>query len=254
MLSSERKERIFEELSRDRRVRASELAARFGVSEDTIRRDLRALADEGRIRRVYGGAVPLTPVAATYTGRTRESVDAKSTIARAAMAYLKPGQTVFFDAGTTAVTIAAQLPPDLRLTVVTHSLPVASALVEKPLVEVVVLGGRLLHESAAMVGAEVVNGYGRCRADLCVLGTASVHPEVGLGVFHHDDAEAKRAMVNAAAEVMLVAAGEKFGTAAPFLIGPLSILDRIVTDRLPAGEVADAIARAQIEVVAGGGA
>ena len=137
---------------------------------------------------------------------------------------------MLFDAGTTTLEVAAQLPPDLKLTVVTNSLPVASVLADHPATRVVVLGGVLLKETLATVGAETVEGYRRIRADVCVLGVASLHPDVGLGVFYHEDAEVKRAMVAAAAEVMVVAASDKLGTSAPFLVGPLSVVNTLVTD------------------------
>lgn len=251
MLTSERRRKILETLANDQRVVASALAAQFGVSEDTIRRDLRELAEEGLLRRVYGGAVPRSPTAPTYAGRQTQSVEAKSAIAATAARFLRAGQLVFFDAGTTALAVATNLPRNLPLTVVTHSLPVASALAEHPTVEVIVLGGRLLKESLAMAGAETIDGYRRYRADLCVLGTASVHPDLGLGVFTHEDAEVKRVMVGASAEVMVVAAGEKLGTTAPFLVGPIAIIDRLVTDRAAPEEVLGALTRAGIDIVQG---
>nr|WP_245814320.1 hypothetical protein [Cystobacter ferrugineus] len=122
---------------------------------------------------------------------------------------------------------------------------------EHPTVEVIVLGGRLVKESRSMAGAETLLGYRSVRADLCVLGTASVHPDIGLGVFSHEDAEVKRAMVGAAAEVMVVAAGEKLGTTAPFLVGPLSIVDRLVTDRAASDEVILTLTHAGLDIVRG---
>ncbi len=251
MLTEERRRRILETLASDQRVVASALAGAFGVSEDTIRRDLRELAEEGLLRRVYGGAVPRSPTAPTYAGRQNQSVEAKSAIAATAARFLRAGQVVFFDAGTTARAVATQVPKDLALTVITHSLPVAAVLAEHPTVEVIVLGGRLLKESQAMVGAETVDGYRRIHADLCVLGTASVHPDIGLGAFVHEDAEVKRAMVGAAAEVMVVAAGEKLGTTSPYLIGPLSLVDRLVTDSAAPDEVLQSLSHAGIEIVRG---
>jgi len=251
MLTHERRKRILETLASDQRVVASALAAQFGVSEDTVRRDLRELAEEGLLRRVYGGAVPRSPISPTYAGRRSESVAAKDVIATTAARFPRPGQVVFFDAGTTALAVATHLPRDLALTVVTHSLPVASALAEHPTVEVIMLGGRLLKDSLAMAGAGTVEGYRSIRADLCVLGTASVHPDLGLGVFTHEDAEVKRAMVEAAAEVMVVAAGEKLGTRAPFLVGPLSVVDRLVTDEAAPDEVIRALSREGMEIIRG---
>ena len=230
MLNAERRAEILEALGRDKRVLASELAAKFGVSEDTVRRDLRELAEEGLLRRVYGGAVPRSPASPTYARRRSESPTAKAAIARAAVPFFRENHVVFFDAGTTALEVANQLPPELKLTVVTNSLPVAAILADHPNTRVVVLGGVLLRETNATVGAETVEAFGRVRADLCVLGVASLHPEVGLGVFYHEDAEVKRAMIAAAAEVMVVAASDKLGTSAPFIVGPVSLVNTLVTD------------------------
>ena len=248
MLNAERRAQILEALGRDKRVLASELAARFGVSEDTIRRDLRELAEEGLLRRVYGGALPKSPASLTYARRKSESTTAKAAIARAAVSFFREGQVVLFDAGTTALEVAAHLPPDLRLTVVTNSLPVASALADHPATRVVVLGGVLLKETNATVGSDTVDAYRRVRADLCVLGVASLHPEVGLGVFYHEDAEVKRAMVAAAAEVIVVAASDKLGTSAPFLVGPLSLVNGLVTDACAPDDAVRAYSEAGLRV------
>ena len=251
MLNAERRDKILEVLGRDQRVLASELATSFGVSEDTIRRDLRELAEEGLLRRVYGGAVPRSPASPTFARRKGESTAAKATIARAAVRFLRNGQVIFLDAGTTTLEVATHLPPDLKLTVVTNSLPIASALADHPGARVIVLGGVLLKETLATVGAETVDAYRRVRADVCVLGVASLHPEVGLGVFYHEDAEVKRAMIASAAEVMVLAASDKLNTSAPFVAGPLSVVNRLVTDAGVSDETAKVYTDAGIEVVRG---
>lgn len=249
MLNAERRGKILEALGRDQRVVASELASQFSVSEDTIRRDLRELAEEGLLRRVYGGAVPRSPASPIFARRKTESTTAKAAIAKAAVQHLRDGQVVFIDAGTSALEVALHVPHDLRLTVVTHSLPVASVLAEHQSTRVIVLGGSLLGETLATSGAEAVEGYRRVRADACVLGVASVHPEVGLGVFFHEDAEVKRAMVASAAEVMVVAASDKLGTSAPFLVGPLSMVDKLITDAALPDDRAAVYSEAGIEVI-----
>lgn len=248
MITDERKSSILRTLKAGQKVRANELAARFGVSEDTIRRDLRSLADDGLIRRVYGGAVPQSPIAATFTGRIGQSVEAKNAIVRAALKLLQPRQTILLDAGTTMAALAASLPADMPLTVVTHSLPAASALIDKPSIEVIFLGGRLLRESAAMVGAEVVAAYRRCRADLCFLGLASVDSDIGLGVFNHEDAEVKRAMLDASAHVIALVSAEKVGTTAPFLVGPVSALDQLITEAAASAEQISMIRDKKVQV------
>lgn len=249
MLSSERREAILRALGQDGRVLASELSDRFGVSEDTVRRDLRELAEEGLLRRVYGGAVPRSPVSPAFSRRMTEFLPAKSAIGEAAARFIQDGQVVFFDGGTTPLEVATHLPLDLRLTVVTHSLPVASALAEHPNAHVIVLGGILLKDALAMVGSTTVEAYRQIRADLCVLGIASIHPELGVGVINQEEAEVKRAMVASAAEVMVVASGEKLNTSAPFLVCPVSTVTRLVTDPSVPDEALHAYREAAVEVV-----
>jgi DeoR/GlpR family transcriptional regulator of sugar metabolism len=253
MLNAERRAVILESLKRDGRVVASELSSRFGVSEDTVRRDLRELADEGLLQRVYGGAVPKSPVNPAFSRRMHESISAKSAIGAAAAGFIRDGQVVIIDGGTTPLEVATHLSPDRRVTVVTHSLPVATALAEHPHAHVILLGGSLWKESLVTVGAATVEAYSRLRADLCVLGTASIHPEVGIGVLNNEEAEVKRAMLKGAAEVMLVATGEKLNTSAPFIVGPASLVTRIVTDASVSDEALQPYRDAGVEVVRTGG-
>lgn len=249
MSVDERKNEILRILEENNAIRAGEMAARFGVSEDTIRRDLRSLADEGLIRRVYGGAVSPTHTSQVFADRLNESVGAKSAIVEAAVQLVQPRQTLFLDAGTTAAALAASLPNDIPLTVLTHSLPASMALVGKPMIEVVVLGGKLLQISAAMVGTEVVSGYTQCRADLCFLGVTSVSAETGVSVFDYENAEVKRAMIGAAQQVAVLAAADKLGTNAPFLVGAPSAIDWLITDAPSNSSQVEAIRGAGVEVI-----
>jgi DeoR/GlpR family transcriptional regulator of sugar metabolism len=144
---------------------------------------------------------------------------------------VRPGQVVILDAGTTALQVAEHLPPDLRATIVTNSPPAAIALAGHPEIEVVGIGCRLVKASLAAVGGEAVEALHSVRADLCILGVASLHPEVGISVLNREEVYVKRAMIEGAAEVAAVAAGDKLGTAAPYMVGPLSLLTHVVTER-----------------------
>ncbi len=249
MLTAERKTRIAEWLARDGRVIAADLSAQFGVSEDTIRRDLREMASEGLLKRVYGGAVPRSPSVPSFAGREEQSPRAKVAIGQLAAEQLRDGQVVILDSGTTPLEVARHLPAERRLTVVTHSLPVASTLAAHPNVNVIMLGGRLLKESLSMVGATTIAGYAQVRADVCVLGVVSVHPELGLGVFDFEDAEVKRAIRAASAETIVVASSEKLGTAAPFIVGPIAGITRLITDASAPLSNADAYRKLGIDVL-----
>src|SRR3954463_7384478 len=249
MLNAERRAVILESLKKDGRVVASELSSRFGVSEDTVRRDLRELAEEGLLQRVYGGAVPRSPVSPAFSRRKQESIPAKSAIGAAAAEFIRDGQVVMIDGGTTPLEVATRLPAERRVTVVTHSLPVATALAEHPHAHVILLGGSLWKESLVAVGAATVEGYLHVRADLCVLGTASLHPEIGVGVLNNEEAEVKRAMIKGASEVMLVATAEKLNTSAPFIVGPASLVTRLVTDPGVPDDVVQAYRDVGVDVV-----
>ena len=231
MLREERHRHILDALRRRGKVVATELSAALAVSEDTIRLDLRDLAEAGLVQRVHGGALPRSPALADYVARQALAPAAKAAIARAAAALVRPGQVVLLDGGTTTLQVARQLPGDLRATIVTTSPPIAVVLAAHPTVEVVMIGGRLSKDALVAVGAATVEALERVRADLCILGVCSLHPAVGVSVGDPEEAATKRAMIAGAGEVVAVADAEKLGTAAPFVVGPIGDLTRLVTER-----------------------
>src|SRR3954469_16979967 len=121
MLPAQRKEFILERLRSAGQVMAKDVAAELGVTEDSVRRDLRELAADGRCQRVYGGALPVSPAIADYAARQKSAGNSKARVALRAIELSGPGSTVIFDGGTTTLAIARALPPDLAATVVTHS-------------------------------------------------------------------------------------------------------------------------------------
>lgn len=237
MLTAERRRLILQTLQREGTVQASELSKTLQVSEDTIRRDLRELATAGLLQRVHGGALPRSPATASFTDRQRQAPAAKAAIAQAAIQLIRQDQVLILDGGTTLLQVAQQLPPDLRATVITHSPPIALALADHPLIEVIVIGGKLYKHALATVGAATVEGFRAIRADLCLLGIASIHPEVGISTLDMEEAYVKRSMIASAAEVAALTSAEKLGTAAPYLVGPLSDLTHLVTERSVSDDV-----------------
>lgn len=239
MLTEERRSLILERLQRDGKVVAADLSAELAVSPDTVRRDLRELADAGLLRRVHGGALPAAVGARPYAVRREQAPAAKEAIARATRGLLRPGQLILLDAGTTTLEVARRLPPDLEATVITNSPPIAVALAEHPTVEVTVLGGSLAKDAQAVVGAATVEALHSIRADLLVLGVCSLHPEVGVTVMDLEESYVKRAMIENAAEVVAVSSAEKLGSAGPYVVAPLDELTHLVTERtVPADKLA----------------
>jgi DeoR/GlpR family transcriptional regulator of sugar metabolism len=233
MLAVERKRQILEVIGKDGRVVASELTQRFGVSEDTIRRDLRELAAEGLLHRVHGGALPLpkAPISEAYTDRAEQSTEAKTAIGRAAAALIHDGQVVTIDGGTTPLEVAHHLGPELRATVVTHSVPVLRALAHHKGIELISVGGRIMPQSLVAVGPAAVEAFRRTRADVCIVGVAGVDVEAGLTALNYEESLIKQAMAENASQVIAVATADKLGTAGPFVVVPTNRLTHIVTER-----------------------
>ena len=234
MLTQQRKAHILEVLRRDGRVIAKTLSQELGLSEDTIRRDLRELAAEGLLQRVHGGALPASPALADFAGRQGVAPGAKAAIGRAAARMIQSGQVVFLDGGTTAVQVARYLAPDLKATVVTHSPSVAVVLAEHPTVDVILIGGRLFKHSVVAVGAATFDALAQVRADTFFMGVTGVHPEVGLTTGDWEEAAVKRTVCRHAAETVVLASHEKLGAASPYLIAPVTeISTLVVEDGLP---------------------
>jgi DeoR/GlpR family transcriptional regulator of sugar metabolism len=232
MLTRQRKEMLLGLLKQDGQIVAKALSEQLGLSEDTIRRDLRELAAEGLLLRVHGGALPLppppSPAMGDFAARQQLSADAKPAIARAAAAMIAPGQVVFIDGGTTAVQLARALPPTLRCTVATHSPSIAVELAGHPLVDVVMIGGRLFKHSIVAMGPTALEQIAQIHTDLYFMGVCSLHPEHGISTGDSDEAGMKRAIARMARRTVVLASPEKLDTASPFRIAPLSQVGAIV--------------------------
>ena len=231
MLNAERRQYILETLQSNGRVVASELSAGLKVSEDTIRRDLRELAEAGLLQRVHGGALALSPALGGYAVRQQQAPSAKARIGRAAAELIRDGQVVLLDGGTSVLEVAHHLPPELRATIITPSPPIAVALSEHPHVEVIVLGGQLYKHSVVAIGAATMEALSMVRADLFILGVGGLHPEVGISTGNLEEGHVKRMMINRSAEVVALVSAEKINTAAPYIVGPLTDLTHIVTEQ-----------------------
>ena len=249
MLAAQRRDLLLARLERDGRLVAKDLAAELGVTEDSLRRDLRELAAAGLCQRVYGGALPVSPALADYATRTGVATGSKERVAAAAVGLVRPGSTVLLDGGTTTLAVARALPADLRATVVTHSPTIAAALVDHPTVEVFVLGGRLFKHSAVTCGAAAAEAAQAVQADVFLLGVTGVHPQAGLTTGDADEAAMKRTLAGRAADTWVLASREKIGAASPFTVLPLSAVSGIVTDAADGSPVVEALERGGTQVL-----
>ena len=230
MLTSQRKQLILEKLGAEGQVQSKALSILFDVSEDTIRRDLRELAAEGRLQRVHGGALPSSSAIAPFAERQSVKMDAKKRVARKGAQLISSGQVVIVDGGTTTSELITFFPPDLPITVVTHSPSIALGLVDHPSIEVILIGGRLYKHSIVAVGAAAIEGIANIHADLFFMGVTGIHPDAGLTTGDFEEACIKRAFSGRAAETVVLASPEKINTASSFVIGDVSSVNTIVVE------------------------
>jgi DeoR family fructose operon transcriptional repressor len=253
MYAEERQQAMAQLVAERGRVSVAEISEQFDVTTETVRRDLSVLERIGLLRRVHGGAVPATALAVMEAGlgeRDQANTSEKERIARAALDQLPAANgTVLLDAGSTTSRLASLLPRDLRLTVVTHAVPVAARLAGSPQVELHLLPGRVRSTTQAAVGAETVEALHRLRADVAFLGTNALSLDHGLSTPDHEEAATKRAMVAAARRVVCLADSSKVGTESPVRFAELVEVDVLVTDDGIAATDRRALERAGVEVV-----
>jgi DeoR/GlpR family transcriptional regulator of sugar metabolism len=230
LLSAERRQAILDALERDGKVVAARLVRELGVSEDTIRRDLRELAAHGLVQRVHGGALLPAPQPGSFIHRQETCSAEKAALAEAAAGLLYGARVVLLDGSTTNLELARRLPADQPRTVLTNSPPIAAVLAEHPTAEVVMIGGRLDKRAQVTTGAATVDFIRSVRADACVLGVCALHPDAGLSTDDLEEAQVKRAMVAAAADVIALATSDKLRAGSAYSVAPVAELTHIVAE------------------------
>ncbi len=224
-------------------VAAGALAAEFGVSEDAIRRDLRALAATGRCRRVYGGALPVRPATLGMAARVDVLCHRKRCLARAGAATIRPGEFVFIDSGSTNLAIAEFLPEDCDLTVATNAVDIAAAILRRQDVRLIVVGGVADPIVGGCVDGAALQAVGRMRIDRCFVGACSISIERGLGAFQFEDATFKYALVHASRCNVVLALDDKFDARMSHEVAAFAEIDLLVVEETAEQSRIDAIER-----------
>jgi DeoR family fructose operon transcriptional repressor len=251
--AEERQQAMAQLITEQGRLSVNDLAERFQVTTETVRRDLSALERLGLVRRLHGGAVPSDTLAVIESGlfeRDQTHPAEKERIARAALGLLPPaGSTVLLDAGSTTSRLASRLPRDHRLTVVTHAVPIAARLAGSPQIDLHLLPGRVRRTTHAAVGSDTVEALRMLRADVVFLGTNGITADHGLSTPDHDEAAAKRAMVQSARQVVVLCDASKVGVESAVRFAGLDEVDVLVTDDGAPEEWLKEIGDAGVEIV-----
>lgn len=230
-LVDDRQASILKQLAADRRVFTNEAAAEFGVSVDTIRRDLRMLHKQGHLKRVHGGAVPTSTLPSSFTGRSSAGEVSTKELAAAVASRFRPGQVIGLDAGSTNVEVASAIPDTLKITIVTNNPAAALALADHPSATVILLGGRLDLTWMATVGSEVVEGWRNYRLDIGVLGVCGFDLAIGATSNSHTEVPGKRALIESSAETLMPLNPAKIGVGAPFIVAEAAQIQTIIIDQ-----------------------
>jgi DeoR family glycerol-3-phosphate regulon repressor len=240
----QRRAAILDLAQRAGELTVEELAHRFDISRETVRRDLAYLDSAGLLRRVHGGAQkPKLSSEAPFSQRLTENAAAKERIARAAAGLFQDGETVMIDAGTTTEFFAAALCVAARCTVVTNSIGVALKVQEGgSRSKVYLLGGECRADTKETVGSVTLEQVARFRADHAVLTIGAIDAELGLMDFDVEEAMVARAMISQARKLTIIADHSKFDRVGMAWVCDFGAVDRIVTDRLPSDPVRAAIA------------
>jgi len=247
VLPFERRQDIISFLAKRGSATVRELAERYGVSPMTVRRDLEQLERDGLIVKTHGGAVILDPhthADAPLSKRELEQAEAKQRIAERAVSLLKPGDTVILDEGSTCVAIARQMKSVNDITVITNGVRVAAELMNATGVTLIVVGGVCHRDSAMLYGPETERAYSSLHADYYFMGMDAFSLEYGILDGNYLQVGLKRAKAKAANKVIGVAHQAKFRRRAVAHIGPLTMLDALITE----GPVADDLKRTLAEL------
>ncbi|WP_030663301.1 DeoR/GlpR family DNA-binding transcription regulator [Streptomyces rimosus] len=239
MEAEERRRRIVEAAREAGSVDVGKLAADLGVAKETVRRDLRVLEEHGLVRRTHGGAYPVESAGyeSTLAFRTTMHLPEKTRIAAAAASMLSDAESVFVDEGYTPQLIAAALPADRPLTVITASLATAALLAARPSVTVVLLGGRVRGGTVATADHWAAGMLSEFVVDLAYIGANGISREYGLTTPDPAVSQVKQQAVRASRRRIFSGVYTKFGAVSLCRFAEPADFEAIVTDtRLPQGE------------------
>lgn len=250
MLVAERHERISAVVNEKGSIRVSELSQMFKVTEETIRRDLEKLENEGKLQRSHGGAVSIKEVEieAPYFEREVTNVNEKKAVADEAIKYVAVNDRIILDASTTAWYMAKRL-PDIHLTVLTNSMKVAMELANREKISVIMVGGMMLQKSLSFVGPQTNNALEYYHVNKAFISCQGIHVERGISDSNEMQALVKKKMIEIADEVYLLADYTKFGAQAFSRVSTIDAINYIITDSQTKQEQMEAFLDLQINVI-----
>lgn len=230
MLREERLQIILKMLDTNQRVSSVQLSEILNVSDDTIRRDLNELAENGLLKKVHGGAIPKSPSPYKLTERINILHEEKIMLAQKAQQFFKDGQVIILDNGSTNMEVARLMSPELKATVFTTSIPIAQILCEHANVELFMLGGKVFKDAQNTYGTEVIELLSKIRADIFLLGVCGMHHKIGITMPDWGESVVKRKMVEVSGKVIALVTADKLNTAESYVVCSYQQIDVMLID------------------------
>lgn len=249
MLKKERQAYILHQVNLHNKVLSSTLCSEINVSEDTIRRDLQELAEEGKVIKVHGGALSYSFNQVSYPHNEVYSQSQKKSIAQKAIGLIQNGMFVLTSGGTTIIEMARNLPPHLKATFISGSIPVVLEYMHHPNIEVILIGDKISKNSKITVGSDAIAKIKQVKADICFLGTNAIDINHGITESDWDVAQLKKAMIESSKKVVCLTIAEKINTVQPVKICELSEIDMLITELSPNHETLRPFKEAGLEVL-----
>lgn len=249
----ERQEAILRRLGDQQRILVPEICEAFAVSEATARRDLEALASQGLIQRVHGGALSIRKASpeSPMLVRSQEQAREKRWIGRAAATLVQDGETVFLGSGTTVLEAARALRDRPSLTVITNSLPVLNLLAGLPGITLIGLGGSLRDSEYSLIGHITEQALAEVRADRVIMGIRAVSLEHGLTNDYLPETLTDRAILRVGGQVIILADHTKCGAVAAAFVASISAMHVLVTDKRTPSDFREVLTASGVKVVIG---
>jgi DeoR/GlpR family transcriptional regulator of sugar metabolism len=251
MLPNQRREKILEMIREDGQAKVYQLSKIFKVTEVTIRQDLEKLEKEGYIEREHGGAYlkNIGLNVKNITLQNQENLTEKAAIAQKAMEFIHDGDTIILDSGSTTTEIAKLINGFKNLTVITNSLNIALILGAEPGINLVVTGGEFKAPTLSLTGQKAADFFNDLHVDKLFLATAGITLKSGLTYPSISDICVKRAMIESANVVYLVADSTKIGKSSFASLGALSLIDYLITDSKIGQDEIDMLQKNDIKMI-----
>ncbi|HCS20625.1 MAG TPA: DeoR family transcriptional regulator [Bacteroidetes bacterium] len=237
MRKLDRQKIILQEINLHNRVLCTDLSLVMNVSDDTIRRDIKELAEAGKVLKIHGGAVGLSFASPFNIQYEVYAQEAKKKIAEKTFKLIRNNSIILTEGGTTILELAKMIPKTLKATFFTISPQVAITLSDFSNIEVITVGGKLMHNANLHVGSSVINQLAEIKADLCLLGANAFSVEGGLSDLDWEVVQVKKALIRSAKKVAVLAISEKLNTTQTIKICGVEEIDYLLTELPPESEI-----------------